>query len=370
MSSAAGRGERAFVGFDHQEGLRERPHPVLHVLPERVEVGRVLDGDRKHARPVLALALAVELLPPLPDAPQARLEDGEQVGRLADVEEGAAHARVLDGDVVVLGFELVAHLGGPGEERADVVPGGGDGQQPDGREHREAPADIVGDDERLVAARVGEAAEGALARIGRGDDAARGLGLAVRLAHPPFDEAKGERRFERRARLGDDVDEDGFALQVREELLVVGAAHVVPGKDDLRSAFRTGAVRLAEVRPERVEHGLRAEERPADADADEHIGLLVDARGDGLDAGKLLLVGREEQAAPPERIAARAGPVEHGAVRGDGRRTQHIERVGGEEGEGGLGVEADHRGGSGKEERQDRDAARVGADAGEVVARR
>ena len=69
------------VHRDHR--LHEDALAFLNELAHRMQVGRQIDGCREDAFPVLALALAVELLPPFADVVQAGLVVGQDLDLLA-----------------------------------------------------------------------------------------------------------------------------------------------------------------------------------------------------------------------------------------------------------------------------------------------
>ena len=86
--------------FDRQlVHLDDRPEQVprsfLNKLAHRVQVRAEIDGRRVDTLMVLALALAVQLLPPLGEIVQARLVVDEDLDRLALLVERIANGGIL-----------------------------------------------------------------------------------------------------------------------------------------------------------------------------------------------------------------------------------------------------------------------------------
>ena len=77
------------------DGFHQHPRSLLNVLTHGVQVGGELDGGGEDADAVLALALAVELLPPLGHEPEARLVACENFDGVALRIELLARGSVL-----------------------------------------------------------------------------------------------------------------------------------------------------------------------------------------------------------------------------------------------------------------------------------
>ena len=171
------------------DGLEDGALAFLNPLAHRVEVGGIIDGSGEDAFMLLAFALAVELFPPLCQIVELGVEVDENLNFLTGLIEG------VSGDGVGGHWRgaVLLHLGCAFEERADVVAGYGDGEQPHWGEYREAAAHVVGNDESGVALGGGdvkhrqearrlhaEAAERAsIARIGVTHGIRRGEGKRV-----------------------------------------------------------------------------------------------------------------------------------------------------------------------------------------------
>ena len=77
-------------GVDRNDRLEDRPLALLDPLAHGVEVGGEVDSGGEEAAVVLALALAVELLPPLANVVQLGVEIGQDLDLLAAAIERLA----------------------------------------------------------------------------------------------------------------------------------------------------------------------------------------------------------------------------------------------------------------------------------------
>ena len=115
-----------------------------------------------------------------------------------------------------------------------------------------------------------------------GEDAVLGAGLAVFFLAELFENAEGNGRLGRRARLGDDVDAEIAVADDLDHVVEVRGGDVAADKVNLRDALRTHAVvHLAVYEFDRC---ARAQIRAADADHDQHVAGLLDLPGRRLDA--------------------------------------------------------------------------------------
>ena len=117
------------------DGFEDAAFALLDPLSHRVEVGGKVHSGREDAHTVLALTLAVELLPPFVHEVEFRLEVHEDFNLLSGTIEGVAHGGILRGHIVFVGA-LCFHVGCTLDEGVDVETGAGDGEQPHGGEHR------------------------------------------------------------------------------------------------------------------------------------------------------------------------------------------------------------------------------------------
>ena len=81
-----------------------------------------------------------------------------------------------EGDLFARG---ALHLLGAAYQRGDIDAGGGQRQQPHRREHREAAAHIVGNDERGIALVAGQRLQSAARTVGDGHDPLGSLRLTI-----------------------------------------------------------------------------------------------------------------------------------------------------------------------------------------------
>ena len=289
--------------FEQHDGLEEIAATVLNILAHRMQVGREDHGRREQALTVLALALAVELLPPLVHQRVGRLVADHDFGALALVVENIADRRVLVA-VVLLEIRVAVRrlrLSGARHQRVDVRACDGDRQQADCGEDRVTAAHVVRNDEGLVALFVREVLQRAARLIGRAEDALSGLFLAVLLLEDLAEHAERDRRLRRGAGLRDHIDRNIAALADLYELRQRGGGDAVAGEVDVR---RILLQRIVVFALQKLDRRAGAEVRAADADDDENIRILLDALGRSLDAREffLVIIGRERH--PAEKIIA------------------------------------------------------------------
>ena len=304
-----GDGERALGGVDRNDRLEDRPLALLDPLAHRVEVGGEVDSGGEEAAVVLALALAVELLPPLANVVQLGVEIGQDLDLLALAIERLAGGGVAQGGVTVeghVGADGALHLDGATDEGADVDAGHGDGQQPDGREDGVSSADVVRDDVGLVSLAVSQRAEGAPGTVGHGHDALlSGRGADV-LLEQAAEDAESDGRLGRGAGFGDIDDTEVASTEQVAKLAEVILADLVAGvEDDGVRAVGAGTERVEAVR-EGFDHGACAEVAATDAD---HYDSLAGAQPLGrlLDVGQLGVGDGTGQVEPAEEVVAGAG---------------------------------------------------------------
>ena len=170
-----------------------------------MQVGVELDGGGEDALAVLALALAVELLPPFRHEAEARLVAGQQLNAVALAVEQLPRRGVLPCGI----------LGGAQVERlhlcdsrvyhaAHVDTRDCHRQQADRGQDAEAPADVVRHNEALPAVLLCKAVEHALVLVGGGEYMLVRL-VAVLLCEYLAEDAERDCGLKRRAGLGNDV---------------------------------------------------------------------------------------------------------------------------------------------------------------------
>ena len=307
-----GDGRSGVVKEDN--GLLQHADAVLDILAHGVQVRRQVDGGGEDALAVLALGLAVELLPPLRHEAERGLVGGQNFNILAVRVQGLAAHGVLPRGAVYAGTERILALGlRAAHERLNVDSAAGDGQQAHSRQHGVAAADVVGHDEALIALAVGKGLERASGLVGRGVDAAlRDLG-AVFLFERGLEDAEGDGGLGRGAGLGDDVHGEIAVADHGEDLRHRVGGDAVAGKIDVRGGLGQGVVVGA---LQKLHDGARAEIAAADADDDQRLGIGLDLRRSLLDAGEFVLVVVHRQVDPADEIVARAGAVHQRVKRG------------------------------------------------------
>ena len=202
-----------------------------------MQVGSEVDRSREDALLVLTLRLTVELLPPLRHEVQLGLEVNHNLNLLATLIETVAECGILGCGVLVEGNLLATgflHVLCAGNKFLDVETCACDRQQTHRCEHREASADIVGDDERGVAFLVGAGAGGAALGVSNGYDDLLGLLLAALGLTLLLEQAESQGSLGGGTRLGDVDDTELLAFQIFCQFEEVVLANVVACKQDGR----------------------------------------------------------------------------------------------------------------------------------------
>ena len=134
--------------------LQQMALPLLDVLAHGVQVRGELHAGREQALALLALALAVELLPPLGHEPEGRL-----IGRPGSRSSSRRCIELVPGRGILPGRDSAPYLPAvqtscirrpPAIRARDVDARHGDGQQAHGGEDAVAPADVVRHHEGLI----------------------------------------------------------------------------------------------------------------------------------------------------------------------------------------------------------------------------
>ena len=338
-----GDAEAAVGLFDGEHGLEDGALAVLDPLAHGVEVGGEVDGCGEDAFVLLALALAVELFPPLADVVEFGVVVGEDFDFLAALVEGVAHGGVDGAGVLAEGGAYgggLLHGYGALHEGFDVEPGHGDGQEAYGGEHGEAAAHVVGDDEAGVAFLVGRGAGCAAAGVGDGYDDFAGHFLAALVFALFLEEAEGEGGLGGRTGFGYVDHAEVLVLEVFGQLGEVVFADVVSGIDE------HGVVLLAGHEPgetvaEGFYYGAGAEVAAADAGHHYYFAVLAQRFGRGLEAGQVGGGDGGGQVEPAEEVIARGSALFEGLVGGFGLLCIGLKGSFGKETEGLFDVEVD-----------------------------
>ena len=267
-----------------------------------MEVGAEGDRSGEHALMLFAVALAVELLPPFAEIHQAWLVVHHNFVGQALMVKCLTHNGILRNGVVDrrVGLALFFHLNGTFHELADVDARHGDGQQAHGREHRETIAHVVGDDIGLVAFHVGQLLEGATGFVGDGHDARGGFLLAIFINNVLLQDAEGDGRLGRRARLGDDGQRIILLVKDGHQVVEIVFAHVMASVDDERLLVRE----RCKVVLQRFDDGTGAQIGAADANNDEDFRLFPQGFSRFFDVGEQVFVDFGGQVHPAEEVVS------------------------------------------------------------------
>ena len=302
----AGNGHVALGFVDRDDGLEEHALAFLDILSHGVQVRRKDDGSGEDAFAVLAFAFAEELFQPLAEVLEFRIEAGEKFDLLAAVVQEVAHGGVADGRVLGAGFRQ-GFLGvlGAADHGFNVKAGQGDGDEAHRCQHGEAAADVVFDDEGLVAFLVREALEGAAGLVGDGHDAFAGFVLAVGTLQVVLDQAEGHGGLGGGAALGNHHAGGIAEFDQVEEFGRIVFREVFAREDH----FEAVAAQVAgKAVAQGFDGGLGAEVGAADADHDHEVDLALEpAVHDAQAVVQFGLADRLRQMLPAQEIIA--GPA-------------------------------------------------------------
>ena len=263
-----------------------------------MEVGGIDDGSGENALVLLTLGFAEELLPPFGELLEMRFKGGENLQVSSLRKELGAQAGIAEDREIGEGLgcgggfgggfwgggggssegadESLALGGGTGEQRLNINASGGEGEQADGAEDGVATADIIRDNETLIAFGDRFFVKSAMGSVGGGVDARLG-GVTVFGVKFGLEKAEGHGWFGGGAGFRDDVDGEIMVAEGGEEVGVGCGAEGVAGVKQFYA--RSGAEGFGE--------GAVAEVGAADTDTNEIFGGLLDFGGGSLDSGKL-----------------------------------------------------------------------------------
>ena len=288
--------------LDHR--LQHESLTLLDILAHGVQVRGVLHAGGEQALALLALAFAVELLPPLGEEPEAGLVAGQQLHLLAPLVQSVAGGGILPGGVVRAGGGQGLHgLSRAVHQGLNVDTGHSDGQQAHGGEDGVAAAHLVRHHKLLIALLVGQALQGPAGLVGGGVDALPGALLAVLLLQHLLENAEGHGGLGGGARLGDHVHREVPVADEGDGLQQGVGGQAVAGEENVGGIF---LLQVIVGGAQQFDHRPGAQIGAADADDHQHLGLLLDALGRRLDAGELLLVIVPGQGHPAGEVAAGA----------------------------------------------------------------
>ena len=279
-----GRNNHGAVGvLDGDDGLEDGAFAFLDPLAHRVQVGGEVDRSREDALVVLALRLAVELLPPFGHVMELGLIVDQNLGLLAKLIERVTNSSILGSGVLSIrniDASGLLHILGATYEGLDVVASNGDGDETYGSEHRETTSYVIGDDILLVTLLGSESAERATLGISNSHDALLSLGLANLLFEHGLEDTEGEGGLGGGTRLGDIDDTELLLFQDVEEVGEVVLTDVVAGIDYDR--ILTGGLVSIESACQSLVDGTRAEIGATDASYDNDFALLAKEVGGSL----------------------------------------------------------------------------------------
>ena len=289
---------------DHS--LKHDAPPGLDILAHGVKVRGELHAGGEEALAVLALALAVELLPPLGKEAEPGLITGQNFDFLTLGVQIAPGGGVLPGGVGVQtgGAAGFHHAGRALHQLVQVHAGHGDGQQAHGGQHTVASAHVVGDHIAVVALGGCQGLQCASGLVGGSVDALGRALASILFLQQRFEEAEGYGRLGGCAGLGDHVDREvGIADEVHHFLHSV-AGQTVSDKVDVGRILLDKVVVIG---IEQLDSGPRPQVAPADADNDEGLAVALDFLGGGLNPGIFLLVVIPGQVDPADKVVAPSG---------------------------------------------------------------
>ena len=284
-----GHGVFVLRGAEAHHRLEQVALTLLDVLAHGVQVGGKLHTGGEQALVLLALALAVQLLPPLGHKAEAGLIGRQQLDLLPGAVQLIPGAGILPGGIGVHVRQgtFAHHIRRTGHQRVDIDAGHSNGQQTHGREHTVPSADVVRHHELLVALIVGQALQGPLAGVGGGIDAPGGLLRAVLLLQQLTEKAEGHGGLRGGAGLGDNVHGEVHAVHQLHHLGQRVGAEAVADKVDV------GRILLFQVvigRAQAFDDAPGTQVGAADTDDHQRLGVGLYFLRRRLDAGKFRLV--------------------------------------------------------------------------------
>ena len=285
-------------------GLEHHPLALLDELSHGVEVRSIGDGSGENALALLALGLAVKLLPPLAQILELGIVGNHYLNLFPEhgVKE-IADCGILYGNIVLaLKRELLLHFGGACEHGADIKAGHHYRKQSYGSKDGETAAYVIGNNKRAVTLLSREGLQRTLPLIGDGDDALRSI-LVILLYKGLYD-AEGHGRLGRGAALGyhdaSDIALGGKVHQLGKILL----GEVVAGKNHVRSGLGALA-ELVEVARKGFNGAAGPEVGAADADDNDKVDALgLPVVTHSLEFSYKALGSAARQVFPAEKVVA------------------------------------------------------------------
>ena len=202
-----------------------------------MEVGGEVARCREDTLVLLTLALAVELLPPFCNEVELRLVVHHDLDFLTSAIESVTDGSILGSDVLLEGNILTTsllHLLSTLYQFHDIETGTGNGQQAHRGEHRETTANVIGNDETLVAFLIGTGAGSTSLGIGNGHDHLLGLLLTALILALLLQQTEGEGSLGGGTTLGDIDHTELLILQIVGKLREIVLTDIVSCEQNRR----------------------------------------------------------------------------------------------------------------------------------------
>ena len=277
------------------DGFHQVPRTLLNVLTHGVQVGGEFHGGGKNTLVVLALALTVELFPPLRHEAEAGLIAAENLNGVALAVQVLTGGGILPGGVFgAAHIERLKLTDRGGDDTADINAGNGHREQADRGENAETAADIIGNHKALPAVGVGQRLQHAAMRVGGGKDMLSCI-RAVLLVEQFAEDAEGDGGLQRGAGLGNDVHVEVAAAKLLDGIAQRIGRESVADEEDL-------GITAAEDRTQQLNGAAGAEIGTADADDNEGLGTRTDGIRGGQNAVKFRFLDLLRQVEPAGEI--------------------------------------------------------------------
>ena len=253
---------------------------------------------------LLALALAVELLPPLAHKAERRVIAGQQLHRAARLIQGIAGGGVAPGGTVQTAPGTSPHhLCCAGHQCLNVHAGHGDGQQTHGGQHAVSAADLIRYHKGLPALGVRQGFQRAPGLVGGGiDPPARGL-FAVLLLQSLPEKPERHRRLRGSTRLGDHIHGEVHVRDQVQRFLQCVGGEAISNEIDVRGGF---FLQIIVGGAQAVDDAPGPQVGPADAHHHQGLGVALNPLRGGENPGELLPVVALRQMDPASELSASA----------------------------------------------------------------
>ena len=202
-----------------------------------MEVGGEVARCREDALVLLALALAIELLPPFSNEVELRLVVHHDLDFLTSAIESVTDGSILGSDILlernILTTSLL-HLLSTFYQFHDVESRTGNGQQAHRSEHRETTANVIGNDETLVSFLIGTGAGSTSLGVGNGHNHLLGLFLTTLVLALFLQQTEGEGGLSSSTTLGYIDHTELLILQVVGQLREIVLTDIITCKQNGR----------------------------------------------------------------------------------------------------------------------------------------